>query len=104
MHVPPDLEAGVYANFLHVWSTHHEFTLDFAATLPPRSVTRDGDQFLYLPSRVVARVKLPVNLLPQSVDLLQQVLHAHRERSETGDVSTDDSPDSFIPMWEPTAE
>jgi hypothetical protein len=29
--VPPELEAGAYANFLWTWHTAHEFTLDFAA-------------------------------------------------------------------------
>ena len=32
--VPPELEGGVYANFLGTWHTAHEFTLDFAAVPP----------------------------------------------------------------------
>lgn len=32
--VPPELVGGVYANFLGVWHTAHEFTLDFATLIP----------------------------------------------------------------------
>ena len=32
--VPPELEGGVYANFLTAWHTAYEFTLDFSATQP----------------------------------------------------------------------
>ncbi len=32
--VPGELEAGAYANFMAVWHTPHEFTLDFAVTQP----------------------------------------------------------------------
>jgi hypothetical protein len=34
MEVPADLAGGVYANFLSVWHTEHEFTLDFATLIP----------------------------------------------------------------------
>jgi hypothetical protein len=34
--VPEEERGGEYANFLAVWHTAHEFTLDFAATQPPQ--------------------------------------------------------------------
>ena len=34
LQVPPELEGGVYANFLGVWHTGYEFTLDFAVIQP----------------------------------------------------------------------
>jgi Protein of unknown function (DUF3467) len=60
--VPPDLEGGTYANFLGVWHTGHEFTLDFAVTQPP-VVPEDENEPVTVPSRVVARVKIPPTLI-----------------------------------------
>jgi hypothetical protein len=60
--VPPDLEGGTYANFLSVWHTGHEFTLDFGATQPP-IVPGDPQAAVTLPCRVVARVKIPPSLI-----------------------------------------
>jgi hypothetical protein len=61
--VPPEMEGGVYANFLGVWHTNHEFTLDFSATLPPEPIeTPDGPGFK-VPCRVTARVKVPPTLV-----------------------------------------
>jgi hypothetical protein len=36
LYLPADLESGAYANFLAVWHTVHEFTLDFCSRQPPR--------------------------------------------------------------------
>jgi hypothetical protein len=55
LRVPEDHEPGVYANLLSVWHTHHEFTLDFATTLPTEGAVQ--------PARVVARVKLPPTVM-----------------------------------------
>ena len=57
--VPPELEPGVYANFLGVWHTAYEFTLDFASTQPPQH-TEVG---VRVPCRVVARIKMPVGVV-----------------------------------------
>ena len=54
--VPDDLEVGQYANFLAVWHSPHDFTLDFAVTgqgVP----TEDGK--VNVPCRVIARIKIP---------------------------------------------
>src|SRR5436309_4799873 len=53
--IPPELEPGQYANFLSVWHTPFEFTLDFAATQP----SRPTDTGVSVPCRVVARVRIP---------------------------------------------
>jgi Protein of unknown function (DUF3467) len=62
--VPPELEAGVYANFLAVWHTPHEFTLDFAVLLPGGS-SDPGDPAapVQMSSRLVSRVKLPPSVV-----------------------------------------
>lgn len=54
--VPDDQEAGVYSNLLAVWHSPHEFTFDFAVTLP---TMQDAQGNIHVPSRVVARVKVP---------------------------------------------
>ena len=60
MRVPDDLEAGVYANLLGVWHSLHEFTFDFAVMLP---VEDDGSGDVTVPARVVARIKVPTNIV-----------------------------------------
>jgi hypothetical protein len=60
--VPPDLEGGSYANFLSVWHTGHEFTLDFSVTQPPQ-VPENPQGAVTIPCRVVARVKIPPSLI-----------------------------------------
>lgn len=62
--VPPELEAGTYANFLSVWHTAYEFTLDFAVTQPAQVADpADAESPVTVPSRVVARVKIPAAVL-----------------------------------------
>jgi hypothetical protein len=67
-------ETGVYANLLSVWHSQHEFTLDFAATMPaePRG---DGD--IVQPARVVARVKLPPTVVFSVLRALNENLTAY---------------------------
>ena len=57
--IPPEIEPGMYANFLSVWHTPYEFTLDFAATQPSRQ-DEDG---VHVPCRVVARLRIPPAVL-----------------------------------------
>jgi hypothetical protein len=58
------LTPGVYANFLGVWHTAHEFTLDFAVTQPPAlGQTPDGTTVTRVPCQVVSRVKVPPTVL-----------------------------------------
>jgi uncharacterized protein DUF3467 len=62
--VPTELEAGVYANFLSVWHTAYEFTLDFGVTQPPRvEHPDDPTEPVQVDCRVVSRVKIPVTVL-----------------------------------------
>lgn len=62
--VPPELERGAYANFLSVWHTPYEFTLDFAVIQPsPVAEEDDPNSPVTVPCPVVARVKIPVTLV-----------------------------------------
>lgn len=61
MLVPPDQEAGTYANVLAVWNSPFEFTLDFCATLRP---TQEDEQSpVIVPCLVVSRIKVPVTVI-----------------------------------------
>jgi hypothetical protein len=54
--VPLDVEAGVYANYLSVWHSEHEFTFDFAVRRGPvERATASLETHL-----LVSRVRLPV--------------------------------------------
>ena len=66
--LPPEHEAGVYANTFGVWHTAYDFTIDFAASqLPKRADPADP----YVVScRVVSRVRLPAGAV---FDLLRTI-------------------------------
>lgn len=69
--IDSDREAGAYANLASVWHSPHEFTIDFAATLPPETRKGpDGQDMTVIPARVTARVKLPVSVV---FDLLKAI-------------------------------
>jgi hypothetical protein len=78
MVVPPDKEAGVYANFLGVWHSPHEFTLDFCTTQPPRPADDDPDRTV-MPCLVVSRVKIPVTLIFDVVRALNENMTRYEE-------------------------
>ena len=65
IHIPETLETGVYANFLAVWHSAHDFTLDFAVTGQAQEQPDGAGQ---VPTRVVARVKIPLTV---AEDMLQ---------------------------------
>jgi hypothetical protein len=69
--VPPELEAGSYANFLMVWHTPHEFTLDFAVMQPSQPPQPD-QSVVKVPCRVVTRLRVPPTVM-------LEVLHAMNE-------------------------
>jgi hypothetical protein len=63
--MPEELRGGAYADGAVVWHTPHEFTIDFfAADGPP------GDESEVIPSRVTARVRIPVTLI---FDLIREL-------------------------------
>jgi hypothetical protein len=58
--LPPEQEAGFYANTFAIWHTGYDFTIDFAASqLPERSNPDDPESPVVVPCRVVARVRIP---------------------------------------------
>jgi hypothetical protein len=80
INVPMELEGGSYANFLTVWHTGHEFTLDFAATQPPQPQEPGNPQSpVTVPCRVVSRVRIP----PTMVFEILQALNTNMARYES---------------------
>jgi hypothetical protein len=62
--VPPELETGGYANFLSVWHSPFEFTLDFAITQQARPTDPDDAAAgVTVPVRVVSRLKIPPTVI-----------------------------------------
>lgn len=80
LRVPPDLEGGVFANFLGVWHTAHEFTLDFAATLPAEAVQTPDGPAVKVPCRITARVKVPPTLVFDILKALNTNMTGYEER------------------------
>jgi len=60
--IQPELEAGVYANFVATWHTAFDFTFDFGVVVPDIA---DPDHSPLKPvrGRIVARVKIPVTIV-----------------------------------------
>jgi hypothetical protein len=69
--VPPEQEAGAYANAFTIWHTPYDFTIDFAATqYPEPSDPDDAESRPVADARVVARVRIPPTL---AFDLIQMI-------------------------------
>lgn len=84
--VPQSLEAGTYANFLTVWHTPMEFTLDFAVLQPAQPDDPDDPQSpVTVPARVVSRLKIPPGMIFRILQALSQQLE-HYE-NQFGDIS-----------------
>jgi Protein of unknown function (DUF3467) len=82
--VPPELEAGVYGDFVSIWHTRESFVLDFIATTgPTRQVTDDqGRPRAQTPSKVVSRVRVPAAQVFEIMKGLERQLTAWE--AETG--------------------
>jgi hypothetical protein len=75
--VPPEHEAGVYSNFLGVWHSPYEFTLDWCVTQPPQPGDKEGS--VVMPTRVVSRVKIPVTLIYDVLRALNENMTRYEE-------------------------
>ena len=79
--VPDEHEGGTYANFVNVWSTAFEFTLDFCATQPPvpPEDVEDPDDPDIIPCTVVSRVRIPATLIYQLFRTLDENLDRYEK-------------------------
>jgi hypothetical protein len=83
--IGPDVEIGVYANFVSIWHDAETFTLDFAAVTRPPFPVEDpetGVEYMQVPTRIVSRVKVP----PSQVFEIMRALNVQLEawEQETG--------------------
>jgi hypothetical protein len=79
--VPDHLAGGVYSNLVGVWHTPYEFTLDFAVMQPGElDFDEDGNQRVVVPSRVVARVKLPPAMMFELLQALNRDMTLYEEQ------------------------
>lgn len=89
-----DIEPGVHADFASLWHTPDTFVLDFASLrrMPHVQVDDDtGRQVMKLPTRIVARVKIP----PAQVFELMKALESQLTKweLETGQRRSDQPPE-----------
>jgi Protein of unknown function (DUF3467) len=83
--ISPDVEPGVYADFASIWHTRNTFVLDFASLRQPPVLGEDedsGQPVLRVPTRIVARVKIPSDQIFELMRALEQQLSAWER--ETG--------------------
>jgi hypothetical protein len=63
-YVPPEQEAGTFAETVAVWHTPYDFVIDFALVqLAQPSDPADPASPLEVPARVVSRVRIPAGLV-----------------------------------------
>lgn len=73
--VTPEIQAGVYADFVGVWHQPNCFVLDFSVcTNPPKVVEVGGQKMINLPARMVARVRIPPSQVFEVMKALEQQL------------------------------
>ncbi len=84
---------GVYSNFLGVWHTAHEFTLDFAVTQPAMAgADEEGNALTRVPCQVVARVRVPPTVVFDFLRTINENLSTYEtsygaiQRPESGEV------------------
>jgi hypothetical protein len=76
--ISPEVETGIYADFASLWHTPDSFVLDFAALRqPPYPAQEDpetGRVTTVLPTRIVARVRIPPGQIFELMKALEQQL------------------------------
>jgi len=86
VNVPPELEVGVYADFVAVWHQPHCFVIDFATYTQLPQLTADGEsgeQYVDLRAKLVSRVRIPPSQVFEIMKALEQQLSAW-ERESSG--------------------
>jgi uncharacterized protein DUF3467 len=71
----PEVETGVYADFVSVWHQPYQFILDFSVhTNPPQVIDADGQKMVNVPARMVARVRIRPEQIWEIMKALEQQL------------------------------
>ncbi len=95
--ISPEVEAGVYADFISLWHTPDAFVLDFAALKGPPQQAQPpaGPAVQVFPTRVVARVRIPPGQVFELMRGLEQQLSTWE--AETGRRDAGSPPDEPLP-------
>lgn len=84
-YVPPDQEAGVYAETVAVWHTPYDFVIDFGAIQLAQPVNpEDPNSPFEVPARVVSRVRIPAALVFDVIQTINARMTAYE--AEWGDI------------------
>jgi hypothetical protein len=61
INVPPEMEAGVFANFAGIWQDDASLVIDFAAVVaaPQPTQLEGGQSAVHVRAKVVSRVRIP---------------------------------------------
>lgn len=87
----PEVEAGVYADFVSVWHQPHLFVLDFSVhTSLPQVIDVEGKKVVNVPARMVARVRIRPEQIWEIMKALEQQLS--RWERDHGTSSRPESP------------
>ena len=73
INLPPELNAGVYADFVRAWHTNDAFVLDFASLIQPPHSEEPGGPVI-LDASVVSRVHIPPAQVFELMKALEQQL------------------------------
>jgi hypothetical protein len=81
--VPPEVEAGVFADFVSLWYTCDTFVIDFVVSRAPVQIVTDaaGEAHAVSPGRVVARIRIPPAQVFDIASKLTQTLTAWEEQT-----------------------
>ncbi len=84
--VPEEVHAGTYADFATLWHTRDTFVLDFAAITQPAHPGQgpDGEDVAVIPTRVVARVRIPPSQVFELMRALESQLSAWESENGRG--------------------
>jgi type II secretory pathway component HofQ len=95
VNVPPEAEAGVFADLAAVWHTPNTFVLDFlSVTSPPgeQQIVPDGPVVPVLQAKVASRVRVPAEQVFMIINALQA--QADQWLEETG---KSQAPEGWLP-------
>jgi hypothetical protein len=80
LEIPPDLEAGAYADRLYAWFSRHHFTLDFAA--PSSDGALIGTARIRVPATAALDVLRSLEESVRTYELQYGEIHRPRHRGE----------------------
>ena len=85
--ISPEVEQGVWADFVSLWHTPDSFVLDFAALRRPPYAVEDAESRAasrVMPARIVGRVRIPPSQVFELMKALEQQLSMWEQETGRG--------------------